>query len=129
MVNRILVADDNDCNYLLVKAILKGYTLVRAVNGVEAVKLTKESSFDVVLMDIKMPIMDGLEATMKIREYNETIPIIAITANVYDSDRIAAIDAGCNGFVAKPFSKNELLEILYELENTKSNILENGTSK
>lgn len=58
-----------------------------------------------MLMDIRMPVVDGLEATMKIREYNKHIPIIVITANTYDSDKTQAIDVGCSGFLAKPFQK------------------------
>lgn len=109
---RILVAEDNDFNFLLVKAIFKGYNLVRAINGAEAVELLRKFSFDFVLMDIRMPVMDGLEATKKIREYNKHIPIIAITANAYDSDKTRALDVGCNGFLAKPFKKEELFNLL-----------------
>lgn len=91
---RILLAEDTDSNYLLVKVILKEYTLVRVNNGLEAVELLRKIPFDLVLMDIRMPIMDGLEATIRIREYNKQIPIIAFTANAYDSDKIRAMNAG-----------------------------------
>lgn len=109
---KILVAEDNDSNFLLVKAILKQHELVRAVNGEIAVDLMKEGDFDIVLMDMKMPIMDGLQATKTIRMTNTDVPIIALTANAFDSDRINALNAGCNDFITKPLKKNELLEII-----------------
>ena len=62
-------------------------------------------------MDMKMPVMGGLEATRKIREFNNRIPIIALTANAFDADRISALDAGCNEFLAKPLKKSQLLEL------------------
>ncbi|WP_418166850.1 response regulator, partial [Alistipes putredinis] len=61
--------------------------------------------------DMKMPVMDGLEATRKIREFNADIPIVALTANAFDSDRVSALDAGCNAFLAKPLKKSQLLDI------------------
>ena len=107
---KILVAEDNDSNYLLVQHILKDYNLTRVHNGVDAVKKVRDEKFDFVLMDMKMPIMGGLEATRKIREFNTEIEIIALTANTFDSDKVSAIDAGCNRFIAKPLKKNQLLE-------------------
>lgn len=109
---KILVAEDNDGNYLLVRRILKGYNLTRALNGVDAVRMVMEEKFDLVFMDVKMPVMDGLEATRKIREFNPEIPIVALTANAFDSDRVSAIDAGCNAFLAKPLKKAQLMELL-----------------
>ena len=108
---KILVAEDNDSNYLLVRQILKGYHVVRALNGVEAVKMSRDEKFDLIFMDMKMPVMGGLEATRKIREFDAEIPIIALTANAFDSDRISAMDAGCNAFLAKPLERKQLLEI------------------
>lgn len=116
---KILVAEDNDSNYLLVRAILKGYDLTRAMNGQEAVDLALGSDFDIVLMDMKMPLMDGLEATRLIRSQKADLPIYAVTANAFDSDRINAIDAGCNGFVTKPLKKNELITLIQDVENSK----------
>ena len=63
-------------------------------------------------MDIKMPVMDGLEATREIRTFNNDIKIVALTANAFESDRIAALEAGCNAFLTKPISKAGLLEML-----------------
>ena len=109
---RILVAEDNDSNYSLVRHILKDYDLIRAENGVEAVERIRNERFSFVLMDLKMPVMDGLEATRRIREFNTQIPIIALTANAFDSDRAGASDAGCNAFLAKPVKKSQLFELL-----------------
>lgn len=108
---RVLIAEDNDSNYSLVWHMLKGFHLTRAENGVEAVKKVRDEKFDLVLMDLKMPVMDGLEATRRIREFNTTIPIVALTANAFDSDRANALDAGCNAFLAKPVKKSQLLEL------------------
>lgn len=111
-VKRILIAEDNDSNYMLVRHILKGYELVHVINGVEAVKIMKEQDFDMILMDMKMPEMDGLEATRRIREFNPIIPIIAVTANAFDSDKMNALEAGCNEFVTKPLRKADLLNVV-----------------
>ncbi|MEG0560785.1 MAG: response regulator [Muribaculaceae bacterium] len=108
----ILIAEDNDSNFLLIKTILKGNTITRAINGVEAVENAKANLFDVILMDMKMPIMGGLEATYLIREFNKTIPIIAITANAFNADKDAAFAAGCNHFMTKPINKQQLIETL-----------------
>ena len=108
---QILIAEDNDSNYSLVKHILKEYQITRVVNGVEAVEKVRDEEFDIVLMDMKMPIMGGLEATRKIRELNPIIPIIALTANAFDADRVSAMEAGCNAFLTKPLKKEELLEL------------------
>ena len=109
----ILVAEHNDSNFLLVNAILKKYAnIVRAVNGLEAVNAVKKAKNDLVLMDIRMPIMDGLEATTEIRKLDPDIPIVALTANAFDSDRERALAAGCNDFIAKPIRKSDLLDLV-----------------
>ena len=111
MNKTILVAEDIDSNYLLVKAILgKTYNLVRAVNGVEAVELFKEVNPDMIFMDIKMPKMSGIEATLKIREISNEVPIVALTAYAYDSDRDQALEVGCNDFLTKPLDRMKLIE-------------------
>lgn len=109
---RILVAEDNDSNFLLVRNILKDYDLLRVTNGVEAVEEIRNGKFDFVLMDLKMPVMDGLVATRKIREFNSDIPIVALTANAFDADRASAMDAGCNAFLPKPVKRKQLFELL-----------------
>lgn len=109
---RILVAENNDSNFLLVRNILKDYDLLRVTNGVEAVEEIRNGKFDFVLMDLKMPVMDGLVATRKIREFNSDIPIVALTANAFDTDRASAMDAGCNAFLPKPVKRKQLFELL-----------------
>ncbi|MCR5818984.1 MAG: response regulator [Prevotella sp.] len=109
----ILVAEDNDSNYILMTYILKrDYQFQRAQNGVEAVELANTGNFDLVLMDIKMPLMDGLEATTKIKEAHPDLPIIALTANAFDSDRQLAIKAGCDDFLSKPINSEKCLSTI-----------------
>ena len=104
-MKKILVAEDNDSNFILMTYILKKfYQFERAKNGQEAVDMVEKGEYDLVLMDIKMPIMDGLEATKKIKETHPSLPIIALTANAFDSDRQMAFDAGCDEFLSKPIS-------------------------
>lgn len=109
----ILIAEDTNSNYLLVSAILRNhYTLARAYNGLEAVNMFAEINPDIVLMDMKMPMMDGLEATANIRKSNQTTPIIAVTAFAFDSDKQAAFDAGCSDFVSKPINPEILKTVI-----------------
>lgn len=108
----ILVAEDIDSNYMLVNAILKDYDLTRACTGKEAVEFASNFRYDAILMDMKMPVMDGIEATMKIRQFDKITPIIAVTANAFDSDKVEAMEAGCNAFVTKPLKKKDLEEVL-----------------
>lgn len=108
----ILVAEDIDSNYMLVNAILKDYDLTRACTGKEAVEFASNFRYDAILMDLKMPVMDGIEATMKIRQFDKITPIIAVTANAFDSDKVEAMEAGCNAFVTKPLKKKDLEEVL-----------------
>lgn len=113
---RVLVAEDNDSNYLLISHILKSnFRLFRVVNGAEAVEFVKNNQVDLVLMDMKMPVMDGLQATCSIREFNQDIPIIALTANVFDSDRSEALNCGCNDFLSKPVRQKDLLEAMFRI--------------
>ncbi|MDV7141365.1 ATP-binding protein [Tropicimonas sp. TH_r6] len=112
----VLVAEDNRTNILLLERMLHG-TGVRtklAINGREAVEMFRLQRPDVVLMDMHMPIMDGLAATRAIREIETgtggvATPIIALTANAFPEDRDLCMDAGMNGFVTKPFRKRDLL--------------------
>lgn len=109
----ILIAEDIDSNYILLYSILhNNYNLVRAHNGAEAVELSRLHNPSIILMDIKMPEMDGLEATKKIREYDTDVPIIALTAFAFDTDRQKALQAGCNDFLSKPISVSLLKELL-----------------
>ena len=102
-MKRILVAEDNDSNYMLMTYILKKYfDFFRVCNGQEAVDMALSEKPDLILMDIKMPVMDGLEATRKIKAELPDLPIVALTANAFDSDRQLALEAGCDNFLAKP---------------------------
>ena len=109
----ILIAEDNDSNYLLIKKLLKDNQLTRAITGVEAIEKIKAQTFDIVFMDMRMPVMNGLEATSLIREFNQITPIIALAANAFDSDRENALAAGCNHFMTKPVKKRELMDLLF----------------
>ncbi len=112
-MKKILVAEDNDSNFILMTYILKKfYQFERAKNGQEAVDMVEKGEYDLVLMDIKMPIMDGLEATKKIKETHPSLPIIALTANAFDSDRQTAFDAGCDEFLSKPISSDLCLKTI-----------------
>lgn len=113
---RLLVAEDTDSNYLLVSLMLrKEYDVVRACDGAEAVKLCREFKPAAILMDIKMPGMDGLEATRQIRTFDPSVPIIAVTAFAYDRDRQKALEAGANDYLSKPLNGERLRQKLREL--------------
>ena len=112
-MKRILIAEDNDSNYLLMTYILKShYEYIRACNGQEAVDMVESESPDLILMDLKMPVLSGLEATRLIREKNPSLPIIALTANAFDKDREEAIKAGCNEYMSKPINSNVCLALI-----------------
>ena len=112
-MKKILIAEDNDSNYILMTYILKKYyQFERAKNGQEAVEMAEKGGYDIVLMDIKMPIMDGLEATKAIKEKFPDLPVVALTANAFDSDRQLALEAGCNDFLTKPVSSDLCLQTI-----------------
>jgi signal transduction histidine kinase/CheY-like chemotaxis protein len=112
----LLVAEDTDSNYKLIEAMIgKMYKLVRAHNGLEAVSLFNELHPDLILMDIKMPEMNGLEAATIIRESDKDVPILAQSAFAFEDDRRNAIEMGCTDFIAKPFSKKQLTTTIQRL--------------
>ncbi len=109
----ILVAEDIPSNFLLLSSLLKKhFDLVNARNGLEAVQAVQNQHFDLVLMDMKMPVMNGLTATTEIRKFNTELPIIALTAHAFDADQQAALEAGCDEYLVKPFDKVKLLAVL-----------------
>ena len=109
----LLVAEDTDSNFLLVSLMFrKEFDIVRAVNGEEAVRICREMKPAAILMDIKMPVMDGLEATRRIRAFDPVVPIVAVTAFAYDRDRQKALAAGANEYVAKPLSGEHIRRVL-----------------
>lgn len=111
---RILVAEDNESNYLLIKAYLKGYMLEHAVNGERAVEMARKNHYNLILMDVKMPVMDGLTATSEIRKFNVDIPIITLTAYAFDNDKKRAMDSGATDFLTKPLQEIELKTMIYK---------------
>ena len=115
-MKKVLIAEDNDSNFVLMSYILKKhYQYERAKNGQEAVAMVEKGQYDLVLMDIKMPLMNGLEASKAIKETHPDLPIIALTANAFDSDRQLAEEAGCNEFLAKPVSSETCIATIKKL--------------
>lgn len=109
----ILIAEDMQSNYQLVSAMLKkNYELLRAVNGKEVLDIVRNRQIDLLLTDMKMPVMDGLSATAEIRKFNTKLPIIALTAHAFETDRLAALAAGCNEYLVKPIDKSKLMAVL-----------------
>lgn len=116
----ILVVEDNPSNLRIVQAMLQkhGYTVISATNGVEALDLACQNSRpDLILMDCQMPVMDGLQASIRIRTWEQeqslmSIPIIALTADAYESSRTNCMAAGMNDFISKPFNLDNLLNTL-----------------
>lgn len=105
----ILVAEDYQSNYDLIEAMIgKIYKLVHAHDGMEAIIFYEQYKPDLILMDIKMPNINGLDATRAIREMSADVPVIAVSAYVYEKDKIAAIESGCNDFLTKPVSADLL---------------------
>ena len=114
----ILVAEDEDSNYELVRIVLaKRYRLLRAHNGIEAVTYSEEEHPALVLMDIRMPDMSGLDATRIIKEVNPDIPVVALSAYAFDDNIREARDAGCDEFIAKPFRVEDLLDTVQRYVN------------
>ena len=109
----ILVAEDEDSNYELVKIVLqKRYRLLRAHNGIEAVNLNEDENPDLILMDIRMPEMNGLDATRIIKEINHNTPVIALSAYAFEENIREAKLAGCDEFMSKPFRVENLIEVV-----------------
>ena len=115
-MKRILVAEDNDSNYVLMTYLLKkDFEFDRANNGEIAVEMADSGLYDLVLMDIKMPVMDGLEATRRIKAQHPELPVVALTANAFDSDRQMAQEAGCVDFLSKPVNRDECMKLIKSL--------------
>lgn len=115
----ILIAEDSESNQMLLSLYFtdSGYTLDFAGNGREAVTRFKTGSYGLVLMDIFMPVMDGLDATREIRNFEKErgmrpVPIVAVSANAFAEDRRRSLKAGCSDFMAKPIRKAPLLKFI-----------------
>jgi len=117
-MKKILVAEDEDSNYELVKIVLqKRYRLLRAHNGIEAVTINEDEKPDMILMDIRMPEMNGLDATRIIKEVSSDTPIVALSAYAFEENVREAKAAGCDDFLAKPFKVENLIEVVRKYLN------------
>lgn len=117
---RILLVEDNQINVMVGKQILEKANLDVdvAYDGLEAVEKVREKEYDVVLMDIQMPQMDGYTASKEIRKFNTTIPILALSASVFMEVKSKILESGMNGFIFKPFDPNGLLDKIEEAVNS-----------
>lgn len=111
---QVLLVEDNDDNRMIFATILDhfGYDVVQAPNGRDGVDMAEQHRPDLIIMDISLPVMDGLEATRRIRANpnTATIPVLAVTAHTRDCDRDRVIDAGCNDYLAKPVEPRKLVQ-------------------
>ena len=116
---RILLVEDNEMNrdMLLRRLAKRGFDVLAAVDGAEGLRLASENSPDLILMDMSLPVVDGWEATRRLKRDPGTsrIPVIALTAHVLESDRQMALEAGCDGFEIKPVDLNQLIATIDRL--------------
>ncbi len=116
---KILLVEDNEMNRDMLSRRLekRGYTLIIAADGGTGVELAKSDLPDLILMDMSLPVLDGWEATKRVKDDPATagIPIIALTAHAMDSDRVKALEAGCDDFDTKPVELARLLAKIEEL--------------
>jgi len=111
----ILVVEDNHISFKLISAVLKQVqaTVVRASNGQQAIKLCRsDAHFDLVLMDMQLPVVNGLEATREIKRLRPELVVVATTANAYAEDELACRRAGCDAFIAKPLNFRNMFEMM-----------------
>jgi CheY-like chemotaxis protein len=117
----VLIVEDNMINLMLLKTLLqkKGFEIVTAVNGVEALRVLDSYTPSVILMDINMPVMNGYEASEAIRKSSDerikTIPIIAVTAEMHSDTKENVLNSGMNGYVPKPIDIEMLLKVMQQL--------------
>ncbi|WP_126456644.1 response regulator [Sulfuriflexus mobilis] len=104
-MSKILIADDNEHNLYIARFLLEdaGHETVQVTSGEEAVNTASADNFDLILMDIQMPGMDGIEATRRIKAAGVSAPIVALTAKAMSGDKEAILAAGCDGYISKPF--------------------------
>lgn len=114
---KILLCEDNEINAMIIIKLLenKGIVVTWVSNGSDGVYKTKRENYDLILMDIRMPVMDGLTATKKIREFNKEVPIVALSANAYEEDIKKSLDAGMNTHLPKPINFNLLYDTLEKM--------------
>ena len=115
----VLLVEDTEDNRFMMRRLLEmtGYRVIEAMNGEEAVKLARSESPNLILMDLSLPVIDGLAATRLIRKLpnSESTPIIAVSAHDTSDFQSEAIEAGCNTYVTKPIDFNELEQLIAEL--------------
>lgn len=113
---RVLICEDKDINIMIISKLLKEKNMIldTAINGLIGINKVKYNQYDVVLMDIRMPEIDGIEATKRIRKFNKNIPIIALSANASQEDIEKSIKAGMNNHISKPIDKIELYNAIYD---------------
>jgi len=115
----VLLVEDNEVNLMVARRILEqmGVTVVTAINGKEALDRVKQRDFDCILMDVQMPVLDGMEATRQLRQWEREqgrapIPVIALTANAMEEERERCFTAGMDDHLAKPFRRQQLSRVL-----------------
>ncbi len=112
---KILVVEDNFMSFKLIEAYFRrsNLVLIHAKDGLEALSVFKGDPYiELILMDVQLPGMNGLDVTKAIREFNKDIIVIAATANVFEDDKIACIEAGCNHYITKPINFPKLFDLL-----------------
>jgi len=126
---RVLIVEDVEMNYTYIRQMLSASFSIEcdlAVNGHDAVEQIRTHTYDVVFMDIRMPVMNGYEATRAIRKFNQKVPIVCMSADVYAKDIETAKSAGMNSFISKPLDKHKIKQIFLDLGS--SNIRSNSTN-
>ncbi|HCE54005.1 MAG TPA: response regulator [Lutibacter sp.] len=114
-MKKILIVEDDLASEMMLEIMIEDFCKfpLIAIDGLEAVRICKENpDIDIVLMDIKLPELNGYEATKKIREFNKDIIIIAQTSYAFPDDREKSITAGCNDYISKPYNQSDLTELL-----------------
>lgn len=111
----LLIAEDDITNYIYLNEVAEEYfkEIIHAINGLEAIKICKENSdIDMILMDMRMPVVDGFEAAKQIKKFLPNVPIIAQTAFALSEDKIKALEAGCDDYLSKPIESQTLIDLI-----------------
>lgn len=110
----VLLVEDDVINTIVFTSIMEEWGLIVciAVNGMEAIRMTAEKKFHLILMDINMPLMNGIQATIELRKQDQDIPIVIISGGAQDTDIVHALSAGANDYILKPVSEIRLLAIV-----------------
>lgn len=115
---KILIVEDDENSFILCKVIFTKHNIeiIRAIDGEQAIKAVKDNKdISLVIMDIKLPVMNGYEAAKIIKDYDPSIPIIAVTAFAFPEDKEKALNAGCDYYLSKPIETEELMEIVFKM--------------